>query len=149
MLLYRVRHGETDWNLQRRIQGSTDVPLNETGRAQARRVGQLLAGRTWDAIVASPLSRAFDTASIIAGEVGLPEPTTDPRLVELVSGPIESEAELAEAVALLRASAGLTQARSTLDHYAATALDELSNLAPSTSRDALVSLTHFVVARTK
>jgi heptaprenyl diphosphate synthase len=79
----------------------------------------------------------------------LADPTSDPRLVELVSGPIDSESELAEAVGLLRASSGLVQARATLDNYASTALDELGNLAPSASRDALVSLTHFVVARTR
>lgn len=79
----------------------------------------------------------------------LADPKSDPRLVELVSGPIESETELAEAVGLLRASSGLVQARATLDSYATTALDELGNLPPSSSRDALVSLTHFVVARTR
>ncbi|QNK82844.1 polyprenyl synthetase family protein [Nakamurella sp. PAMC28650] len=79
----------------------------------------------------------------------LADPTSDPRLVELVSGPIDSESELAEAVGLLRASSGLVQARATLDNYASTALDELGNLAPSASRDALVSLTQFVVARTR
>ena len=89
MLLYLVRHGETDWNLQRRIQGSTDVPLNDTGRAQAKHTGELLASRTWDAVVASPLTRAFDTASIIAAEVGLPAPTTDARLVERAYGAAE------------------------------------------------------------
>jgi uncharacterized phosphatase len=89
LLLYLVRHGETDWNLQRRIQGSTDVPLNDHGRAQAKRAGQLLAGRSWDAVIASPLSRAVETAAIIAAEVGLPAPTTDPRLVERAYGDAE------------------------------------------------------------
>ncbi len=79
----------------------------------------------------------------------LADPRSDPRLVELVSGPITSEAELAEAVGLLRESAGLARARATLEGYAGTALAELSGLAPSASRDALVSLTHFVVARTR
>ena len=89
MLLYLVRHGETDWNLQRRIQGSTDIPLNDTGRAQARRAGELLSGRRWDAVIASPLSRAHETASIIAAELGLPEPTTDARLMERAYGDAE------------------------------------------------------------
>ena len=62
-LLYLVRHGETDWNRTHRIQGSTDIPLNDTGRAQARRAGRLLAKRSWDGIYSSPLSRAFETAA--------------------------------------------------------------------------------------
>jgi uncharacterized phosphatase len=87
--LYLVRHGETDWNRARRIQGSTDIPLNDTGRGQAASTGQLLARRDWDAIIASPLSRAFETASIIAAEVGLPEPTTRDSLVERRYGEAE------------------------------------------------------------
>ncbi|MBX3099756.1 MAG: histidine phosphatase family protein [Salinibacterium sp.] len=89
VLLYLVRHGETDWNKQHRIQGSTDIPLNDTGREQARRTGKLLARYHWDAIVASPLSRAVETAAIIAGEVGLGAPTTDDRLVERHYGEAE------------------------------------------------------------
>lgn len=93
MLLYLVRHGETDWNLHHRIQGSTDIPLNETGRAQARATGRLLASRTWDAIVASPLSRAFETASIIAAENGLGTPSTLDAIVERHYGEAEGLAE--------------------------------------------------------
>jgi probable phosphoglycerate mutase len=88
-LLYLVRHGETDWNFERRIQGNTDIPLNDTGREQARRTGKLLARRSWDAIVASPLSRAFETATIIAEELGLPEPTTLDAIVERDYGAAE------------------------------------------------------------
>src|ERR1700712_2452823 len=87
--LYLVRHGETDWNAQRRIQGSTDIPLNATGRAQAATAGGILARREWDGIYASPLSRAFETASIIAGEVGLGEPTTIAAIVERNYGEAE------------------------------------------------------------
>lgn len=89
MLLYLVRHGETDWNLARRIQGSTDVPLNDTGREQARETGRLLARRHWDAVITSPLSRAFETGSIIAAELGLPTPSTDTDLVERQYGEAE------------------------------------------------------------
>jgi probable phosphoglycerate mutase len=88
-LLYLVRHGETDWNLERRIQGSTDIKLNATGRAQAAATGALLARRSWDAIYASPLSRAFETASIIAAANGLPLPTAVPELVERNYGEAE------------------------------------------------------------
>ncbi len=72
--LFLVRHGETDWNRERRVQGRTDVPLNETGRAQARAAGSLLARRRWDAVLTSPLSRASETAALIARELGLDAP---------------------------------------------------------------------------
>jgi broad specificity phosphatase PhoE len=87
--LYLVRHGETDWNRQRRIQGLTDIPLNDTGRAQARATGELLARRRWDGVFASPLSRAFETASIIAAELGLPDPERVDALVERNYGEAE------------------------------------------------------------
>lgn len=74
--LYLVRHGETDWNAQRRIQGKTDIRLNDTGRAQADTTARLLARREWDGVLSSPLSRAFETASIIAAELRMPEPQT-------------------------------------------------------------------------
>ncbi|HEY2555692.1 MAG TPA: histidine phosphatase family protein [Diaminobutyricibacter sp.] len=70
-----VRHGQTDWNLAKRIQGSTDVPLNATGRAQAEATGRALAAGAWDAIYTSPLSRARETADIIAARVDLGDPT--------------------------------------------------------------------------
>ncbi|HEX4442980.1 MAG TPA: histidine phosphatase family protein [Galbitalea sp.] len=69
--LYLVRHGETDWNAARRIQGRTDIPLNELGREQATTTGRLLARRSWDGLVSSPLIRAFETAEIIGAEVGM------------------------------------------------------------------------------
>ena len=87
--IYLVRHGETDWNRARRIQGSTDIPLNDTGRAQAATTGKLLARREWSAIISSPLSRAFETASIIAREIGLPEPLSNADLVERNYGDAE------------------------------------------------------------
>lgn len=89
MLLYLVRHGETDWNAQRRIQGDTDIPLNDRGREQAANAAELLARREWDAVVSSPLSRAYETASIIAQRLGLPDPSTDDRLKERNYGEAE------------------------------------------------------------
>jgi broad specificity phosphatase PhoE len=73
-----IRHGETDWNLAGRIQGSTDIPLNDTGRIQAREAGAALRDRLdlshGATVVSSELSRARETAALIADELGLPEP---------------------------------------------------------------------------
>lgn len=87
--LYLVRHGETDWNRQRRIQGRTDIPLNATGREQARLTGTLLTRRPIDRVVASPLGRARETAEIIARELGLDEPALRDALVERDYGAAE------------------------------------------------------------
>ncbi len=87
--LYLVRHGETEWNAARRIQGRTDIPLNDTGRAQARQTAELLARRSWDAVYASPLSRAHETASIIASRLGIDEVTDVDALVERDYGDAE------------------------------------------------------------
>ncbi|UVJ39472.1 histidine phosphatase family protein [Arthrobacter sp. CJ23] len=66
-----VRHGQTDWNAERRLQGATDIPLNDVGRGQARDAVEVLSGYEWDAIVSSPLSRAAETADLIADGLGL------------------------------------------------------------------------------
>lgn len=73
-LITLVRHGQTDWNLDRRIQGTTDIPLNETGRGHARDAAAVLARDTHHAIYASPLARAHETAQIIARTIGLDDP---------------------------------------------------------------------------
>lgn len=65
MKLYITRHGQTDWNLNQKIQGKVDIPLNETGRNQARVTRDRLADVKLDVIFSSPLLRAFETAQII------------------------------------------------------------------------------------
>ena len=87
-----VRHGQTDWNRERRIQGTTDIPLNDTGRTQARDAGQALRDTLDGAparIVASDLSRAHETARIIADELGATAPRLYPGLRECGYGDAE------------------------------------------------------------
>lgn len=90
--IYFIRHGETDWNRDRRYQGQRDIPLNETGRAQARRNGEALRAflpAIRDAsFLASPLGRARETMEIVRRELDLPPGgyETDARLMELSYG---------------------------------------------------------------
>ena len=84
-----IRHGQTDWNVQRRLQGSTDIPLNDVGRGQARDAVETLAGFEWDGIVSSPLSRAAETADLIAAGLGLTVARHLPELTERSFGPAE------------------------------------------------------------
>lgn len=84
-----VRHGQTDWNAQRRLQGSTDIPLNDVGRGQARDAVAVLSDYQWDAIVSSPLSRAAETANLIAAGLGLSVDRRVPELAERSFGPAE------------------------------------------------------------
>lgn len=90
--LYIVRHGQTDWNAERRFQGQRDTPLNDLGRRQARRNGEALAEARVDLsairFIASPLARARETMEILRVALGLnPEAyEIDPLLMELSYG---------------------------------------------------------------
>ena len=95
-ILYFVRHGETDWNRERRLQGQHDIPLNALGRVQASRCGELLRGllerngrptAEYD-YVSSPLGRARETMDLMRAAMGLdPEAyRTDARLMEMSFG---------------------------------------------------------------
>lgn len=83
--LILARHGQTDWNTQRRYQGQTDIPLNETGRQQATALARCLANTKLDAIYASNLQRATSTAQAIAQPHGQPV-LPEPRLREMSFG---------------------------------------------------------------
>jgi 2,3-bisphosphoglycerate-dependent phosphoglycerate mutase len=86
-----VRHGQTDWNAVGRIQGQTDIPLNEEGIRQAMALGRRIASedRKWDAAISSDLLRASKTAQIIADAIHVPLLPGDKRLRERYFGEME------------------------------------------------------------
>ncbi|MCQ4085780.1 histidine phosphatase family protein [Saccharibacillus sp. JS10] len=86
-----IRHGLTDWNAAGRIQGKSDIPLNDEGRAQASKLAHRLVDEpfTWDFAISSGLLRAQETAEIIASKLQIPLLEADIRLSERGFGPME------------------------------------------------------------
>jgi probable phosphoglycerate mutase len=80
-----IRHGQSTWNRERRIQGQLDPPLSREGREQARRLGLRLAGRRFTGFYSSDLKRAFETAEAIAAATG-DQPKPDKALREIYLG---------------------------------------------------------------
>lgn len=91
-ILYFVRHGQTDWNAENRLQGQSDIDLNAIGRMQAavngRRLKELVADPSRFDFVSSPMRRARETMEIARGQMGLPADAyrLEPRLVEVNFG---------------------------------------------------------------
>jgi len=83
--LLLVRHGETDWNSEGRLQGQTDRPLSDYGRCQARELAEQLADERLEAIYTSDLARARETAEIVGERIGA-TPALDARLREGARG---------------------------------------------------------------
>jgi len=91
LLIGLIRHGQTEWNRIGKIQGRTDIPLNENGKNQAALLATRLAQDTykWDAVISSGLQRAEETASIIAKTLHIPLLPPDERLIERSYGQVE------------------------------------------------------------
>lgn len=92
-VIYYIRHGETDWNREGRLQGSQDIPLNDLGRKQAAQVGQKLrdaVGARAETMpwIVSPMGRARETADIVRRQIGMPTSgyDIDTRLAEICFG---------------------------------------------------------------
>jgi uncharacterized phosphatase len=149
-LLYLIRHGETDWNRARRIQGSTDIPLNDLGRSQAAATGRLLArhaqDHAWHDVFSSPLSRAFETGEIIARELGIERVKAIPTIVERSYG----QAEGLDDRELSRRFPGDTPVpgRETREEVAARVIPALIELAERHPGSNLIVTTHGGVIRT-
>ena len=86
-MIYVVRHGQTDWNLEGRFQGRIDIPLNEKGKNQAKKTKEKLEGIEFDKVFSSPLKRALETAQIITNE----PIEIDNRIIERCNGQLEGK----------------------------------------------------------
>ncbi|MNW32646.1 Phosphoserine phosphatase 1 [compost metagenome] len=92
MLVGLIRHGLTDWNVIGKIQGQSDIPLNDEGRRQAHRLADRLVTESeyhWDFVLTSDLSRARETGEIIANKLNIPLYEPDSRLRERAFGEVE------------------------------------------------------------
>lgn len=144
--LYLVRHGETEWNRKHRIQGSTDIPLNDTGRSQAERTGRLLARREWDGIYSSPLARAFETATIVANALGLGLPEAVPELAERNYG--EAEGLTGREIARKYPGSTPVPGRESREAVAARVMPALERIAAAEPHRRVIVATHGAVIRT-
>lgn len=82
MKLYFIRHGQTDWNKERKIQGRADIELNEFGRHLARETGKGLKEIPFAVCISSPLNRTLETARLVLGDKDVPV-VTDERIIEM------------------------------------------------------------------
>ncbi|MCR8670499.1 histidine phosphatase family protein [Agrococcus sp. HG114] len=138
-----VRHGQTDYNFAGRLQGTSDIPLNEAGIAQAHTAARLLAqeppsGEPWQAVVSSPLQRAAVTADIIAAELDLEVGGRYASLIERAYGEAEGLTK-AEAVERFGTDWPGEEDFDDLQRRAVAAIDEVTSRHPVAS---LVIVTH-------
>ena len=84
-----LRHGQTDWNINFLLQGVTDIPMNQTGIQQVKLAAKAIRAEDWDVVLTSPLSRARQTAEIIASQHGYTEIIEQELLIERSFGEAE------------------------------------------------------------
>jgi probable phosphoglycerate mutase len=151
--LILVRHGETRWNAEDRLQGQQDVPLNETGIQQADRIARALVDESLDVIYTSDLSRAAETAARIAAPHGL-APVPDARLRQSSKGHWEglTWGEIAEQFPAdlerwQRDQTYLPPGGETTAHYLARLRDFFDDVAQAHPNQTVVAVSHGHVSR--
>ena len=140
-----LRHGQTDWNIDFRLQGVADIPLNATGITQAETAGLLLDGEEWDVLLTSPLSRAVTTAEIVAKSVGFDLLHTEPLLLERSFG--EAEGLLYEEWKAKYEDTNLVPGAETLEALEARALELLNKLATDFAGQRVLAVSHGALIR--
>jgi len=138
-LIALVRHGETEWNRLGKVQGHSDIPLNDAGRAQAAGAGEALRGGDYGLLVSSPLGRANETAEIIGRAVGLEVSATYDGLKERFYG-------VAEGMTASEYYASFPDRQATnaetVDELTARALDTLREIAASAGGRDVIAVAH-------
>ena len=140
-----LRHGQTDWNIDFRLQGIADIPLNPTGIAQAELAGKIIDGNDWDVLLTSPLSRARDTADIVAKASGFDIIHVEPLLLERSFG--EAEGLLYEEWKARYEDTNAVPGAETLDELRARALELLDKLALNYVGQRVLTVSHGALIR--
>jgi len=140
-----LRHGQTDWNIDFRLQGIADIPLNPTGIAQAELAGKIIDGNDWDLLLTSPLSRARDTAEIVAKASGFDIIHVEPMLLERSFG--EAEGLLYEEWKARYEDTNAVPGAETLDELRARALELLDKLAVNYAGQRVLTVSHGALIR--
>ena len=140
-----LRHGQTDWNIDFRLQGIADIPLNPTGIAQAELAGKIIDGNDWDVLLTSPLSRARDTADIVAKASGFEIIHVEPLLLERSFG--EAEGLLYEEWKARYEDTNAVPGAETLDELRARALELLDKLAVNYAGQRVLTVSHGALIR--
>ncbi|MDH6235332.1 histidine phosphatase family protein [Cryobacterium sp. CG_9.6] len=140
-----IRHGQTDWNAALRIQGATDIPLNDVGRGQATDAVAPLSAFEWDFVVSSPLSRAAETADLIAADLDLTVTLRIPGLIERDYGPAEGLQD-GEELEALRFPGGFHGAEAESD-VAERGIDALQQLAREHPGARIIVVSHGTLIR--
>jgi len=140
-----LRHGQTNWNIDFRLQGIADIPLNATGIAQAELAGQIIDGNDWDVLLTSPLSRARDTADIVAKAAGFDIIHVEPLLLERSFG--EAEGLLYEEWRAKYQDTNLVPGSESLTELRDRALSLLDKLAFTYSGQRVLTVSHGALIR--